>query len=157
MGNVGNTQDQLLNDVREIDETILDLERRRLPELERLYQSYFNAIDEQATAQVQRTIDTRVADISQVNQAMVERLRRLKGKYGDDVQVKRMNGKVDKVLKDYRAMEHQFSRKVRDQMERQYRVVNPNAGEDEVQEFLETGQSQVFSQAVCSFNVSRMS
>lgn len=148
-----NREDELLRDVQEMNDFLTELERKSLPGLERLHQDYFAAIDEAAASQVQRTIDSRTAEISGTNRAIVDKLRRMKGKYGEDnAQVQRVNNKTDKVLKDYRTMENNFSRRVREQLERQYRVVNRDATEAEVQNFLQSevggSQAQVFAKAV---------
>lgn len=146
-------EDALLRDVQEMNDELSELERRALPSLESLHQRYFSAIDEAAAGEVQRTIDTQTANISATNRVIVDRLRRMKGKYGqNNAQVQRVSNKVEKILHQYRSMENNFSKRVREQLERQYRVVNRNATEEEVQEFLATGESQVFSQAVLNNN-----
>jgi syntaxin 1B/2/3 len=62
-------------------------------------------------------------------------------------------GKVDRALKDliraYQRADADYTRKIQDQMARQYRIVRPDASEEEVRAAVEDTQSQsVFSQAL---------
>jgi syntaxin 1B/2/3 len=45
-------------------------------------------------------------------------------------------------------IEKEFRKKVKDRVERQYRIVNPQATEEEVRQVTESDNPQVFSQAV---------
>ncbi|KAK0114308.1 Plasma membrane t-SNARE, secretory vesicle fusion [Cadophora gregata] len=61
-------------------------------------------------------------------------------------------GKVDRDLKrtreDYLQMDAEFNRKVKDQAARQYRIVRPDATEQEVRQAVEDPNQQMFSQAL---------
>ena len=52
------------------------------------------------------------------------------------------------LLQEHQGVERDFKKKVRDRVERQYRIVNPQATEEEVKEVTESDNPQVFSQAV---------
>jgi len=61
-------------------------------------------------------------------------------------------GKVDRDLKktreEYLQMDAEFNRKVKDQAARQYRIVRPDATEQEVRQAVEDPNQQMFSQAL---------
>ena len=60
------------------------------------------------------------------------------------------------LLQEHQVVEKEFRKKVRDRAERQYRIVNPQATEEEVKQVTESDNPQVFSQAVRSFDCDRV-
>ena len=52
------------------------------------------------------------------------------------------------LLQEHQVVEKEFRKKVKDRVERQYRIVNPQATEEEVRQVTESDNPQVFSQAV---------
>lgn len=52
------------------------------------------------------------------------------------------------LLQEHQVVEKEFRKKVKDRAERQYRIVNPQATEEEVRQVTESDNPQVFSQAV---------
>jgi syntaxin 1B/2/3 len=54
-------------------------------------------------------------------------------------------------LNEHQVIEKEFRKKVKDRVERQYRIVNPQATEEEVRQVTESDNPQVFSQAVSPF------
>ena len=64
-------------------------------------------------------------------------------------------GELDK----YQGVERDYQRRYRDQIARQYRIANPDASEQEVQDaaYQDWGNEGVFQQAVCFLFFSRMS
>ena len=66
-------------------------------------------------------------------------------------QVGRVDRKLKAAINEYQQNESEFRKKLGAQMERQYRIVRPDASEQEVREAVEdTSNNQVFSQAVRS-------
>lgn len=59
------------------------------------------------------------------------------------------------LLQEHQLVEKEFRKKVKDRVERQYKIVNPNATEEEVRQVTESDNPQVFSQAV-SFTFPRL-
>ncbi len=55
------------------------------------------------------------------------------------------------LLQEHQVVEKEFRKKVKDRVERQYRIVNPQATEEEVRQVTESDNPQVFSQAVGLF------
>lgn len=72
---------------------------------------------------------------------------------------KAMKGQVEAVktrfttlLQEHQLVEKEFRKKVKDRVERQYRIVNPAATEEEVRQVTESDNPQVFSQALLNSN-----
>jgi len=65
-------------------------------------------------------------------------------------QAKQLKGEFEKTLKDYQQEEVAYRQRYQDQIKRQYRIVNPEASESEVQEAsqLDWGSEGVFQTAV---------
>jgi len=72
-------------------------------------------------------------------------------------QAKQLKAEFEKALKDYQQEEVGYRQRYRDQIARQYRIVNPEASEAEVQEAseLDWGSEGVFQSAV-SFQIAAM-
>ncbi|CUS13381.1 unnamed protein product [Tuber aestivum] len=69
--------------------------------------------------------------------------------------IDKLKGDFDKELRAYQQTENSFKTRYRDQMARQYRIVNPEATEADVERMVESGETQVFSQALLSSGRSR--
>ncbi|KAG0641983.1 t-SNARE [Tuber brumale] len=70
-------------------------------------------------------------------------------------QIDKLKSDFDKELRAYQQTENSFKTRYRDQMARQYRIVNPDATEADVERMVESGETQVFSQALLSSGRSR--
>ncbi|KAI5811304.1 t-SNARE, partial [Peziza echinospora] len=65
-------------------------------------------------------------------------------------QVDKLKKSFDSELKNYQLMEGQYRGQYRAQMERQYRIVKPDATQEEIDRAVESGETQIFSQAIMS-------
>ncbi|KAF8467394.1 t-SNARE [Kalaharituber pfeilii] len=63
-------------------------------------------------------------------------------------QVEKLKKSFDAELKNYQLMESQYRGQYRQQMERQYRIVKPDATQEEVDRAVQSGETQIFSQAI---------
>jgi syntaxin 1B/2/3 len=63
-------------------------------------------------------------------------------------QVEAVKTRFTSLLNEHQVIEKEFRKKVRDRAERQYRIVKPEASEEEVKAVVESDNPQVFSQAV---------
>jgi syntaxin 1B/2/3 len=63
-------------------------------------------------------------------------------------QVEAVKTRFTSLLNEHQVIEKEFRKKVKDRVERQYRIVNPQASEEEVRQVTESDNPQVFSQAV---------
>ncbi|KAK5142922.1 hypothetical protein LTR04_002067 [Oleoguttula sp. CCFEE 6159] len=138
---------RILEDCMAVDRAIDELERR-LNELTRIQRGFVSG-NGTTTAQV----DSMGAEIMGSYRAMTTRVKKIKSTPGaanpqNAPQVGRLDRKLQKAINDYQNVESQFRREVEEQQARQYRIVRPNASEEEVQEAISSGgDQQIFQQA----------
>lgn len=75
-----------------------------------------------------------------------------KGDKAKKAQTEAVKTRFTTLLQEHQLVEKEFRKKVKDRVERQYRIVNPNATEEEVQQVTESDNPQVFSQALLNSN-----
>ena len=146
----------ILNECRDIDRGIDEIQRK----LERLRFLQRQAIDDSDASQgthTNREIDTLSSETMTLYRNFAARIKTIKSqKESGDPRNKPQVGLVDRKLKsainEYQVVEKDYRHKLSAQMERQYRIVRPDASDQEVQEAIQdTSNNQVFSQAVCYF------
>jgi syntaxin 1B/2/3 len=71
-----------------------------------------------------------------------------KGDRAMKTQVETVKTRFTGLLNEHQVVEKEFRKKVKDRVERQYKIVNPQATEEEVRQVTESDNPQVFSQAV---------
>ncbi|KAI5795191.1 t-SNARE [Geopyxis carbonaria] len=140
--------DQLREGIEKVNANISNIES--------LHARSLKDIDEQTSAQTQSQLNSIVAETSSLNKNLTQRIKILKGKAGRDPSKGPQVGVLDRNFKDalrrYQMVEKTFADRTREQMARQYRIVRPEATEDEVREACEGEQGQVFSQALLRGN-----
>ncbi|KAL7271588.1 hypothetical protein RUND412_005647 [Rhizina undulata] len=143
----------------EISEILQGIEavKANISRIESLHQRSLTDIDESTSSQTQRQLDALVADTSSLNSNLALRIRKLKGKAAQDPskgpQIGNLDRQFKEVLRQYQGVEANFQKRAREQMARQYRIVRPDATEEEVREACEDTQGQqVFSQALLTGN-----
>jgi len=146
------SQQEFFREVNELREGI-DQVKANITRIESLHQRSLTDIDESTSSQTQHQLDSLVADTSALNKALANRIRRLKGKATTDPskapQVNNLDRSFKDALRKYQSVEATFQKRAREQMARQYRIVRPDATEQEVEEACNDGQGQqIFSQAV---------
>ncbi|KAH8669452.1 t-SNARE [Tricladium varicosporioides] len=141
----------ILNECREIDRAIQHVEDVDLRELKTLQSSILNNPDPSASTS---QLDNKSAEIMNSYRALVGRLKAIKSQpeSGSPKNAPQV-GKIDRSLKaamnSYQKIDVEFTKRLQEQMARQYRIVRPDASEAEVREAVEdTSQQQVFSQAL---------
>jgi syntaxin 1B/2/3 len=159
MGNVGGGQqpgyggdDQAffseLDEIRNGMATV----NNNITRIESLHQQSLTDIDESATAQTRRQLEDVVTQTSSLNNNLANRIKALKGKYSRDPNKSPQVGSLDRSFKEtlrkYQMVEKNFADRTREQMARQYRIVRPDATDEEVEQACASGEGQVFSQAV---------
>lgn len=125
--------------------------------ISQLHQAALSGADDSA----QRRLDELVASTQRKNNSIRDQLRSLKtdveqtplnssGASTKKRQWEVLNGEFQKELQGYLQEEQSFKARYREQIERQYRIVNPDAGEDEVRRAAEMdwGNEGVFQSAV---------
>ena len=151
----------ILNECRSIDRGIDEIQKN-LERLRFLQQRAIDDPDASQGTQTNRELDSLSSDTMTLYRSFAARIKTIKSqKESGDPRNKPQVGLVDRKLKaainDYQNVEKDFRHKLSAQMERQYRIVRPDASDQEVQEAIQdTSNNQVFSQAVrCSIILSR--
>jgi syntaxin 1B/2/3 len=136
----------ILNDCREIDAAIDELDGR-LDNLQRSFRSTAQSSDPRFGA-----LNGDMAQLMDAYRGLVERVRKIKGARGsadprNSAQVGRLDRKLKSSINRYQNIEAEFRREMRSASERQYRIVNPNATQEEVEQAVENPEAPVFQQA----------
>lgn len=143
----------ILNECREIDRGIDSIERN----LERLRFLQTRAIDDPDASQgtqTNRELDSLSTDTMNLYRNFGARIKAIKqqresGEPRNKPQVGKVDRKLKNAINEYQQVESEFRKKLSEQMARQYRIVKPEATEEEVRAAIEdTSSNQVFSQAV---------
>ena len=150
---VGRDPNAILNECRELDRGIDSIERN-LERLRGLQAKALNDPNSDPRTQTNMEIDELDRETVTMYTNFTQRLKSIKQQResGDPRNAPQV-GKVDRKLKtainQYQQAERDYRRKLQAQMERQYRIVRPEASDAEVREACEdTTNQQVFSQAV---------
>lgn len=144
----------ILNECRDVDRGI-DSIQRNLERLRFLQQRAIDDPDASQGTQTNRELDSLSSETMTLYRQFAARIKKIKSqKESGDPRNKPQVGLVDRKLKsainEYQMVEKEFRHKLSAQMERQYRIVRPDASDQEVQEAIQdTSNNQVFSQAVC--------
>ena len=153
----------ILNECRSIDRGIDEIQKN-LERLRFLQQRAIDDPDASQGTQTNRELDSLSSDTMTLYRSFAARIKTIKSqKESGDPRNKPQVGLVDRKLKnainEYQNVEKDFRHKLSAQMERQYRIVRPDASDQEVQEAIQdTSNNQVFSQAVrCSIVLGRHS
>ena len=136
----------ILEECRAIDRATDELESR-LASLQTLHRRVLN---DQAPAS---HIDTENADIMTTYRGLGDRLKKIKASPESRSptsapQVGRVERRLKRAITEYQRIEADFRRQMQAQQARQYRIVRPDASEDEVQAAVEDGGGQIFQQAL---------
>ncbi|KAI4249479.1 MAG: hypothetical protein LQ352_005625 [Teloschistes flavicans] len=147
----------ILNECRDIDRGIDSIERN-LERLRFLQQRAIDDTDASQNTQTNRELDALSSETMTLYRNFGHRLKIIKGmrESGDprnSPQVGRVDRKLKAAINEYQQVDREFRKKLSAQMERQYRIVRPDASEAEVREAVEdTSNNQVFSQALMQSN-----
>lgn len=146
----------ILNECVEIERAI-DSISTNLAQLRSLQTRSIDDPDASPTTTTNREIDTLSSSTMALYRQLARRVVVIKQTPSSaDAKNKPRVGKVDRKLKqainEFQQVEQGFRKKLGEQMARQYRIVNPDASEEEVRVAVEdTENNQVFSQAVNLF------
>jgi syntaxin 1B/2/3 len=151
-GNQLDSPRAILEECREVDRAIDEIERSSLPALRTLQMSIINNPDPGAST---KHLDAASGEIMSTYRALVDRVRKLKSKPGSggNPQIGKVDRRLKSAMTDYQRLDVEYTKKLQEQMARQYRIVRPDATEQEVRDAVEdTSQQQVFSQALMQSN-----
>ncbi len=145
-----------LDEISDINRGI-DIIDRNLEQLKMLQQRSLDDADSSASSNTNRQLDRLSSETMAQYRSLTERVRQLKSKpenqqrFGQ--QVRRVDGRLKDAIRAYQQVESSFRKKTEEQMARQYRIVRPDATEEEVRAAVtdQTG-GQVFQQALMQSN-----
>ncbi|KAH6900044.1 t-SNARE [Thelonectria olida] len=143
----------ILNECRDIDRGI-DTVESNLEQLRATQQRTLDDADSSASSQANRQLDALSSDTMALYRSLTERVRMVKSNPESNSaknkpQVSRVDRRLKAAITQYQQVESQFRKRTQDQMARQYRIVRPDASEDEVRAAVEdTSGGQIFSQAI---------
>ncbi|KAI0108906.1 SSO2 protein [Nemania sp. FL0031] len=145
-----------LDEISDINRGI-DTIDRNLDQLRMLQQRSLDDADSSASSNTNRQLDRLSSETMAQYRSLTERVRQLKSKpenqqrFGQ--QVRRVDTRLKDAIRAYQQVESSFRKKTEEQMARQYRIVRPDATEEEVRAAVEdqTG-GQVFQQALMQSN-----
>lgn len=153
----GRDPNAILNECRDIERSIDEI-GGNVKRVGALQQRALDDPDASQGTQTNRELDKLTSITIAAYHSLGERLKVIKQKpESGDPRNKAQVGLVDRKLKqaitEYRGMDATFSKKLAHQMERQFRIVRPDASEQEVREAVQdTSNTQVFSQALMTSN-----
>ncbi|TLS27088.1 hypothetical protein PpBr36_04570 [Pyricularia pennisetigena] len=144
----------ILNECRSIDDGVGQIEGN-LNQLRMLQDRSLNEADA-AGSQTQRQLDSLSSETMAMYRALTDRVRKVKSspeasQARNTAQVNRVDRRLKAAINQYQQIESGFRQKSRDQLERQYRYVRPDADEREVRDAVEdaaNGGGQIFQQAL---------
>ncbi|UNI23613.1 hypothetical protein JDV02_009422 [Purpureocillium takamizusanense] len=149
----GGDPNGILNECRDIDRGVDEVDRN-LEQLRMLQQRTLDDADSSASSANNRQLDALTSETMALYRSLTERVRLMKSNPDsrtpkNNPQVSRVDRRLKAAIQQYQQIESQFRKRTQDQMARQYRIVRPNASEDEVRAAVEdTSGGQVFSQAL---------
>ncbi|KAG5928828.1 hypothetical protein E4U42_007941 [Claviceps africana] len=143
----------ILDECSGIDNGINEVEHN-LEKLRMLQQRSLDDADSSAASAVNRQLDSLSTDTMALYRGLTERVRALKSKPPQQIaqyrgQVDRIDRRLKSAIQQYQQIESQFRKRTQEQMKRQYRIVRPDASEEEVKAVVEdTNNNQMFAQAL---------
>ncbi|KAF4507500.1 hypothetical protein G6O67_003992 [Ophiocordyceps sinensis] len=149
----GGNPNNILNECREIDRGIDDVERN-LEQLRMVQKRTLDDADGSSSSAANRQLDSLSSETMALYRSLTERIRTIKSSPDsrtpkNNPQVSRVDRRLKAAIQQYQQVESQFRKRTQDQMARQYRIVRPDASEAEVRAAVEdTSGGQVFSQAL---------
>lgn len=149
----GRDPNAILNECRDINGGIDEIERK-LDRLRFLQQRAIDDPDASQNTATNREVDALSSETMTLYRNFVARIKNLKslpesGSPRNKSQVGNTDRRLKNAMQEYQNVEKAFRKKLQAQMERQYRIVRPDASDAEVREAVEdTSNQQVFTQAV---------
>lgn len=143
----------ILNECREIDRGV-DTVEQNLEQLRTIQQRTLDDADNSATSAANRQLDVLSTETMALYRDLTERVRIVKSSPDANTpknspHVSRVDRRLKSAITQYQQVESQFRKRTQDQMARQYRIVRPDASEQEIRAAVEdTSGGQVFSQAL---------
>lgn len=157
-GSVGQNSEEMITFFAEVDDIKRSLVQYddNVDRVESLHRKSLNEVGVEDQEFTQRQIEGMVRDTSALADTIKSRIRSLQSKAQRDntrkSHVDNVKRQFMESIQRFQTMEATFRQQYKEVAERQYRIVNPEATEMEVQEAIESSNTQIFSQALMSSN-----
>ena len=141
---------RILNESRTIDAEVDQLETRQ-DRLKQMQKQYLDTVDEPLKQRIGDESDVLLDDY----RGLIARTKRIKqdkesGSPRNAPQVGRVDRRVKTSLNKFQQLDSDYRKLLQERMERDYRIVRPDASDAEVREATQDPSQQVFSQALVS-------
>jgi syntaxin 1B/2/3 len=129
-----------------------EIENRDIPELKRAQQSCLTSVDSGSSSARVQAESTHIMDLYA---PLVNQIKHLKSARENQVAgsikyktVMRMNDMLKTSMTNFQNIKYEFEKKLKEQTARQFRIVRPDASEQEVRQAVEDPNGEVFAQAL---------
>lgn len=152
-----NGGNSILNECSDIDRGIEQVEQN-LSQLRSLHRAALGDTDTSSGSRVNREVDALSSETMSLYRSLVDRVRKVKSNPESSQpmnsrQVERVDRRLKSAIQQYQGVEADFQREMQSQIARQFRIVRPNATEDEVNRAVDGAEGgQVFTQALMQSN-----
>jgi len=163
-GNVGEEEDPFMKayfeDVNSVQEGMQDI-RRNLLTIEEKYGQSLVTMDLEQGAKASEELENMITNTNLTAQEIRNKLQRLdeidpkERKKITDAQIKirkNMKGALTKkfvdLMGEYQELQNKYKNKYRERVAAQYKLVKPDATENEIDEAIESGDTQIFAKAI---------
>jgi syntaxin 1B/2/3 len=149
-----NDPNYIFQECADIKKAVTNITTRELSHVQSLQNAVLNDPDTSSSSPNSRELQSKTAQVMDEYRSLAQRVKKLKtnpesGAPRFKDQVGSTGRAVQQAINQFQQLDGQFNRKLKEQMARQYRIVRPEASDDEVREAVEdTSGQQVFSQAL---------
>ncbi|KAJ3497589.1 hypothetical protein NLG97_g1777 [Lecanicillium saksenae] len=155
------TTNPILDECRDMDRSIDALEHN-VEEVRIVQQRILNDAESSASSEANTKLQSLASDIMSLCHQLTDRVRAIKSNPDsraamNRAQVDRVDRRLRQAVQVYQQVRSDFYRRTQEQVARQYRIVRPEATEDEVRAAVEdtTPGSQIFSEALLAQSSNR--
>lgn len=147
----------ILNECSDIDRGIDQVEQN-LGQLRNLHRAALGDTDTTSGSRVNREVDALSSETMSLYRSLVDRVRKVKSSPDSSQpmnarQVERVDRRLKNAIQQYQSVEADYQREMQGQIARQFKIVRPDATEEEVSRAVDGAQGgQVFTQALMQSN-----
>ncbi|PGH06366.1 syntaxin 1B/2/3 [Blastomyces parvus] len=143
----------ILNQCKDVEQGIDEVEKY-IEQIQGLYRRLLTDADPTRENAIRSQADGLASDAKRLYQNLIQRLKSIKqtpgaGESINSAQIGRVERKLKSAITNFHAVQSDFRKDLEAQMARQYRIVRPDATDEEVKEAVQDpSQQQIFSQAL---------
>ncbi len=135
----------------------LDQYESNIEDIETLHQKLLNEVSEEQEEYVRKQLDSKIAQTSSMSNSLKMRIKKAQAAGLHDEsknkQAEACKNRFMNLIQNYRKVEADHRERSKQRAARQYKIIRPEASEDEVRDAIEdTSGQQIFSQALLNTN-----